>query len=60
MEAEGFLEELNHEGIALDEVTAHLVEDGVRQFVEAANKLTDALTAKLALLGRRQTAALPS
>lgn len=59
-EAEGFLEELNHEGIALDEVTAHLVEDGVRQFVEAANKLTDALTAKLALLGRRQTAALPS
>ena len=59
-EAEGLLEELNHAGISLDEVTAHLVEDGVRQFVEATNKLTDALTAKLALLGRRQTAALPS
>lgn len=54
------MEELNHQGISLDEVTAHLVEDGVRQFVEATNQLTDALTATLALLGRRQTAALPS
>ncbi|WP_371260227.1 hypothetical protein [Bradyrhizobium sp. BTAi1] len=54
------MEELNHQGISLDEVTTHLVEDGVRQFVEATNQLTDALTAKLALLGRRQTAALPS
>ena len=57
-EAERVLEELDHEGISLDEVTAHLLEDGVTQFVEATNKITDALTAKRAWLRKPQTAGL--
>ena len=53
-DAERVLSGLAKAGISLDAVTEHLVDDGVRQFADAADKLLGAVAQKRAkLLGQR-------
>lgn len=60
-EAEGVLDKLDLAGISLDEVAARLVEDGVGQFVEATDKLLEAIAEKrIVMLRQRQTALHPA
>lgn len=60
-EAEGVLDKLDLAGISLEEVTARLVEDGVGQFVEATDKLLEAISEKrIVMLRQRQTALHPA
>lgn len=56
-EAAGVLDKLDLAGISLNDLTARLLEDGVTQFVEATDKLLEAIAKKRILMQRqRQTA----